>query len=88
MDILTTVSGLLAAWAAGPACDAFLRWRRLAVPGSARAAEGARAPWRLLVVIPSRAEGARVGDLAADLRRESEREEKEKKEKISLKVEE
>ncbi len=43
-------------------------------------------------MIPSRAEGARVGDLAEDLKRESEREEKdqEKKdgEKISLKVEE
>ncbi len=70
MDILTTGCGLLAAWAAGPACDAFLRWRRLAAPqGSARDASGARAPGKVLVVIPSRAEGARVGDLAEDLRK-------------------
>ncbi len=61
MDILTTGCGLLAAWAAVPALDGFLRWRRLSAPqGGARAPEGARAPGRLLAVIPSRAEGARV----------------------------
>ena len=71
MDILTTGSGLFAAWAAGPACDAFLRWRRLAAPrGGARPAAPGRAPKKLLAVIPSRAEGARVGDLAEDLRKE------------------
>ncbi|HSB64586.1 MAG TPA: glycosyltransferase family 2 protein [Thermoanaerobaculia bacterium] len=89
MDILTTGCGLLAAWAAAPAFDAFLRWRRLAAPqGGARDESGTRAPRKILAVIPSRAEGARVGDLAGDLKRESEREEKEKKEKISSKVEE
>ncbi|MCM3877916.1 MAG: hypothetical protein NEA02_16040, partial [Thermoanaerobaculia bacterium] len=73
MDILTTGCGLLVAWAAGPACDAFLRWRRLAAPrGSARPVAPARAPRKILAVIPSRAEGARVGDLAEDLRREGE----------------
>ncbi len=41
----------------------------------------------MLAVIPSRAEGARVGELAEDLKRESERKEKEKK-KISSKVKE
>ncbi len=84
MDILTTGCGLLAAWAALPALDAFLRWRRLTAPGGARAPEGARAPGKILAVIPSRAEGARVGDLAEDLRREGERRE----EKISSKVNE
>ncbi len=73
MDVLTDLSTALAAFAAVPAVDGFLRWRRLAAPqGSARAPEGARAPRKILAVIPSRAEGARVGDLAADLKRESE----------------
>ncbi|MEO8054243.1 MAG: glycosyltransferase family 2 protein [Acidobacteriota bacterium] len=86
MDIFTTGTALLAAWAATPALDAFLRWRRLTAPqGGARTPEGARAPGKLLAVIPARAEGARVGDLASDLKRESEREEKKE---ISLKVEE
>jgi cellulose synthase/poly-beta-1,6-N-acetylglucosamine synthase-like glycosyltransferase len=62
----------------------------LAAPrGGARPAAPGRAPQKILAVIPSRAEGARVGDLAGDLKRESEREEKEKKgkkEKISSKV--
>ena len=59
-------------WAVAPACDAFLRWRRLAVPrGSARPPEAGRAPGKILAVIPSRAEGARVGDLAGDLKREA-----------------
>ena len=83
MDVLTTGCGLLAAWAAGPACDAFLRWRRLAAPrGASRPVAPGRAPGRLLALIPSRAEGARVGDLAGDLKRESE-----DKEKISSKGE-
>ncbi len=67
MDILTTGCGLIAAWAAGPACDAFLRWRRLAAYREGNAP--GRQPKRLLVVIPARAEGARVGDLAEDLRK-------------------
>ena len=78
MDILTTGCGLLAAWAALPAYDAFLRWRRLAAPrGGERPAEPGRAPGKILAVIPARAEGARVGDLAGDLKRESEKEERE-----------
>ena len=82
MDILTTLSAALATVAAAPTLDAFLRWRRLTAPqGGAR--PSGRAPGKLLAVIPSRAEGARVGDLASDLKRESEREEK-----TSLKVEE
>ncbi|MBK9064499.1 MAG: glycosyltransferase family 2 protein [Acidobacteria bacterium] len=86
MDIFTTGTALLAAWAATPALDAFLRWRRLTAPqGGARDASGARAPGMLLAVIPARAEGPRVGDLASDLKRESE---KTKEEKVSLKVEE
>lgn len=79
MDILTIGCGLLAAGAAAPACDAFLRWRRLAAPrGGARGPEAGRAPGKVLAVIPARAEGGRVGDLAGDLKRESERQEKEK----------
>jgi cellulose synthase/poly-beta-1,6-N-acetylglucosamine synthase-like glycosyltransferase len=74
VDILTTGCGLLAAWAALPACDAFLRWRRLAAPqGGAWPPEAARAPGTILAVIPAHAEGARVGDLAEDLRKEGER---------------
>ena len=76
MDILTTGCGLLALWAAIPALDGVLRWRRLAAPrGRARDALGVRTPGKILAVIPARAEGARVGDLASDLKRESEREE-------------
>jgi cellulose synthase/poly-beta-1,6-N-acetylglucosamine synthase-like glycosyltransferase len=72
VDILTTCCGLLAAWAAGPACDAFLRWRRLAAPrAGAPAASGSRAPEKILAVVPARAEGARVGNLAGDLRKEA-----------------
>ena len=74
MDILTTGCGFLAAWAAAPGYDAFLRWRRLAAPqGGARPPKAGRAPGRILAVIPARAEGARVGDLAEDLRKEGER---------------
>ena len=69
MDILTTGCGLLAAWAAVPALDALLRWRRLAAPHGGARPDG-RAPGRILAVIPSRSEGARVGDLPGDVRRE------------------
>ncbi len=86
MDILTTGCGLLAAWAAGPAYDAFLRWRRLAAPrAGAPPVSPGRAPRKILAVIPSRAEGARVGDLAGDLRREGEGTRESEKE-ISSKV--
>jgi cellulose synthase/poly-beta-1,6-N-acetylglucosamine synthase-like glycosyltransferase len=71
VDILTTLSAALAALAAVPALDGFLRWRRLTAPqGAARAPERAHAPGKILAVIPSRGEGARVGDLAEDLRRQ------------------
>ena len=69
MDILTTGCGLLAAWAVLPACDAFLRWRRLAA--FPERSVPFRPPKRLLVLVPSRGEGARVGDLATDVRREA-----------------
>ncbi len=82
--------GLLAAAAALPALDATLRLRRLTAPrGGARPVAPGRAPRKLLAVIPSRAEGARVGDLAEDLGKEAERKresEKEEKEKISCHV--
>lgn len=85
MDLLTTGCGLLAALAAIPALDGFLRWRRLSAPrGGARPPEARRAPGKILAVIPSRAEGARAGNLAADLVREGKRREEE----ISSKVEE
>ncbi len=72
MDAFTTLSAALAALAAVPAIDGFLRWRRVTAPqGGARAPEGARAPGKILVLIPSRAEGARVGDLPGDVRRET-----------------
>jgi hypothetical protein len=72
VDILTTLSAAVAVLAAVPVLDGILRLRRLTAPQwGARAPEGARAPGRLLVLIPSRAEGARVGDLAADLAREA-----------------
>ncbi|MDL2716264.1 MAG: glycosyltransferase family 2 protein [Acidobacteriota bacterium] len=70
MDKATLLCGLAALAAALPALDAALRLRRLAAPrGDARPPEAGRAPGRLLAVIPSRAEGARVGDLAGDLKR-------------------
>ncbi|MGA7990909.1 MAG: hypothetical protein WCC53_05705, partial [Thermoanaerobaculia bacterium] len=76
MDLLTTGCALLAACAAAPALDALLRWRRLAAaPGGAREASGVRGPGKILAVIAARAEGARVGDLAGDLRKEARREE-------------
>ncbi len=80
MDTTTVLCGLLALAAALPALDAALRLRRLAAPRrGARDTFGVRAPGKILAVIPARAEGARVGDLAADLKRESEKSE----EKIS-----
>ena len=71
MDILTILSAAVAGLAAAPVLDGFLRWRRLTAPGGARAPAGARAPERVLVLIPARAEGARVGDLAGDVRKET-----------------
>jgi cellulose synthase/poly-beta-1,6-N-acetylglucosamine synthase-like glycosyltransferase len=50
--------------------DALARWRRLFAYQPA-AGERTTRPGRLLVLIPSRAEGARVADLALDFRRES-----------------
>jgi hypothetical protein len=71
VDLLTTGCALLAVLAAAPALDGCLRWRRLAAaPKGARDASGVRAPAKILAVIPARAEGARVGDLAGDVRRE------------------
>ncbi|MEO8587294.1 MAG: glycosyltransferase family 2 protein [Acidobacteriota bacterium] len=70
MNKATFLCGLAALWAALPALDAALRLRRLTAPrGGARRSEAGRAPGRMLAVIPSRAEGARVGDLASDLKR-------------------
>ena len=69
MDTPTVLCGLLAVAAALPALDAGLRLRRVGRPlAAARAGER---PNRLLVLVPSRGEGARVGDLAADTRREA-----------------
>ena len=71
MDTTTVLCGLLAAAAALPALDATLRLRRLTAPrGGARPVAPGRAPRKFLAVIPSRAEGARVGDLAEDLKKE------------------
>ncbi len=71
MDVFTTLSAALAAFAAVPVLDGLLRWRRLTAPqGRARTPEGARAPGKILVVVPSRSEGAIVGDLPGDVRRE------------------
>jgi len=72
VDKATVLCGLLALAAALPALDAFLRLRRLAaLRGGVRDAFGVRAPGKILAVIPARAEGARVGDLAGDLKREA-----------------
>jgi Glycosyl transferase family group 2 len=68
VDTTTVLCGLLAAAAALPALDTTLRLRRLTrAPGAPE--RGAR-PARLLVLVPARAEGARVGDIAADVKRE------------------
>ncbi len=72
MDKATVLCGLLALAAALPALDAALRLRRL-VRGRGAPERGMR-PARLLVLVPARAEGARVGDIAADVTRESEKE--------------
>ncbi len=69
MDIPTVLCGLLAAVAALPALDAYLRLRRLGRPLAP--ARGGEKPNRLLVLVPSRGEGTRVADLAADVRREA-----------------
>jgi hypothetical protein len=69
VDTTTVLCGLLALAAALPALDAALRLRRL-TRGRGAPERGAR-PSRLLVLVPARAEGARVGDIAADVRREA-----------------
>ena len=79
MDKATVFCGLLALAAALPALDAFLRLRRLT--RGRGAPERGCCPARLLALVPSRAEGARVGDIAADIKREGNEEKKE----ISLK---
>jgi cellulose synthase/poly-beta-1,6-N-acetylglucosamine synthase-like glycosyltransferase len=86
VDTTTVLCGLLAAAAALPAFDAALKLRRLTAPrrGKRPVAPG-RAPRKILAVIPSRAEGARVGDLAEDLKKEGERKRESEKE-ISSKV--
>ena len=69
MDTTTVLCGLLALAAALPALDATLRLRRL-TRGRGAPEQGV-CPARLLVLVPARAEGARVGDIAADVRREA-----------------
>lgn len=59
----------LAAASLAPALDAFGRWRRATVGGGA-SVTGPR-PRRLLVLIPARAEGARMLPLCRDLEREA-----------------
>jgi len=83
VDIPTVLCGLLAAVAALPALDAYLRLRRLRRPLAP--ARGGEKPNRLLVLVPARAEGTRVGDLAEDLKKEGERKRESEKE-ISSKV--
>ncbi len=69
MDKATVFCGLLGLAAALPALDAALRLRRL-TRGRGAPGRGAR-PARVLVLVPGRAEGARIGDIAADVRREA-----------------
>jgi hypothetical protein len=69
VDTTTVLCGLLALAAALPALDATLRLRRLT--RGRGAPERGVCPARLLVLVPARAEGARVGDIAADVRREA-----------------
>lgn len=69
MDTTTVLCGLLALAAALPALDATLRLRRI-TRGRGAPERGAR-PARLLVLVPARAEGARVGDIASDVKREA-----------------
>jgi cellulose synthase/poly-beta-1,6-N-acetylglucosamine synthase-like glycosyltransferase len=69
VEILTTGCGLLAAWAALPALDAGLRFRRVGRPLAA--ARGGERPKRPLVLVPSRGEGVRVGEIAVDAHREA-----------------
>ena len=69
MDKATVFCGLLGLAAALPALDAALRLRRL-TRGRGAPGRGAR-PARVLVLVPARAEGARIGDIAADVRREA-----------------
>ena len=69
MDTTTVLCGLLALAAALPALDATLRLRRLT--RGRGAPERGVCPARLLVLVPARAEGARVGDIASDVQREA-----------------
>jgi hypothetical protein len=69
VDTTTVLCGLLALAAALPALDATLRLRRLT--RGRGAPERGVCPARLLVLVPARAEGARVGDIAADVKREA-----------------
>ena len=69
MDTTTVFCGLLALAAALPALDATLRLRRLT--RGRGAPERGVCPARLLVLVPARAEGARVGDIASDVQREA-----------------
>jgi len=69
VDTTTVLCGLLALAAALPALDATLRLRRLT--RGRGAPERGVCPARLLVLVPARAEGARVGDIAADVQREA-----------------
>jgi Glycosyl transferase family group 2 len=69
VDTTTVLCGLLALAAALPALDATLRLQRLTRRRGAPK-WGAR-PSRLLVLVPARAEGARVGDIAADVQKEA-----------------
>jgi len=69
VDTTTVLCGLLALAAALPALDATLRLRRLT--RGRGAPERGVCPARLLVLVPARAEGARVGDIASDVQREA-----------------
>jgi hypothetical protein len=70
VEVTSLIGGFLTVLCLPPALDAFARWCRLS---GRRLAAGERTvrPERLLILIPSRAEGARVADLVQDLRRES-----------------
>lgn len=68
MELSSLAGGVLAAACVPAVLDALTRWRRLSIIPAATREQAAR-PGRLLVLIPSRAEGARVADLALDFRR-------------------
>lgn len=70
MEVTSFVGGVLAGLGVPPLVDAFLRWRRLSAYLPTAGGRTAR-PARLLVLIPARAEGPRVAELALDFRREA-----------------